>query len=163
MVQYYEPKNIIELGTSLGITSLYLAKGNPQAKLYTFEGDPSLCHIAREQSKKLGVNNIAFQTGEFEDSFTLFLQSFSEKIDLAYIDGNHRKAPTLRYFEQLLPFLHNNSMLIFDDIHWSKEMEEAWQTICASEKVTLSIDLFFIGIVCVSDAFKVKQHFRIRF
>jgi predicted O-methyltransferase YrrM len=161
IVQYYQPNNIIELGTSLGITSLYLAEGSRTGHIHTFEGDPCISEIAISQAQKNGSSNITFHTGEFDSSFTPFLQHFSEKIDLAYIDGNHRKEPTLRYVEQLLPFLQND--LIFDDIHWSKEMEDAWKTICASEKVTLSLDLFFIGIVCFRKEFKVKQHFRIRY
>ena len=163
IVKHYQPKNIIELGTSLGITSLYLAAGNPTGKLYSFEGDPSVCNIAKQQAVKSGISNIHFHIGEFEQSFTPFLHSFSEKVHLAFIDGNHRKEPTIRYFEQLLPFLENDSILIFDDIHWSEEMESAWKTICASDKITLSIDLFFIGIVFIKSEFKVKQHFSIRF
>ena len=163
IVQYYKPFNIVELGTSFGITSLYLAAGNPNGKIHSFEGDPSVSMIAKEQAEKAGISNIQFHTGEFEQSFTPFLNSFSEKIHLAFIDGNHRKEPTIKYFEQLLPSLENDSILIFDDIHWSAEMESAWQMICASEKITMSIDLFFIGIVLIKREFKVKQHFSIRF
>ncbi len=163
IVQYYQPANIIELGTSLGITSLYLAEGTPKCIVHTFEGDPSIGDIAQKNAQSLGANNIIHHIGEFEQSFNPFLESFTGHIDLAFIDGNHRKEPTIQYFNQLLPSLQNDSILIFDDIHWSAEMEEAWKAICASEKITLSIDLFFIGIVFVKSEFKEKQHFSIRF
>ena len=163
IVSYYQPKNILELGTSFGITTLYLAEGNQNGKVFTFEGDPSICNIAISQVEKSGTENILPHTGEFNKSFTPFLQHFNEKIHHAYIDGNHRKEPTLQYFHQLLTHIDETSILIFDDIHWSSEMEEAWQTICKHEQVTLSIDLFFIGIVCFKKDFKVKQDFRIRF
>jgi hypothetical protein len=84
-------------------------------------------------------------------------------IDLAYIDGNHRYEPTLRYFQQLLPKKQHHSIFIFDDIHWSAEMEKAWSEIKAHPEVTLSIDLFFMGLVFFRQEFKVKQHFSIRF
>ena len=86
-----------------------------------------------------------------------------KNVDLAFIDGNHRKAPTLDYFSQLLNYSNPSTILVFDDIHWSAEMEEAWAEIQHHPAVTLTIDLFFIGIVCINTDFKVKQHFAIRF
>ena len=86
-----------------------------------------------------------------------------EKINLAFIDGNHRKEPTLHYFSELLKKSTNDSIFIFDDIHWSSEMEEAWNLIQQHDSVTLTVDLFFIGLVFFSTDFKVKQHFTIRF
>src|SRR2546430_379368 len=85
------------------------------------------------------------------------------RVDLAFIDGNHRKEPTLKYFNEILTKTTESSILIFDDIHWSREMEEAWQNIKAHPSVTLSIDLFFIGIIFFRKEQKVKQHFAIRF
>jgi predicted O-methyltransferase YrrM len=85
------------------------------------------------------------------------------KIDLAFIDGNHRYEPTIRYYRQLLPAVHEYTVLIFDDIHWSKEMEQAWKEIKGYPEVMLSIDLFFIGLVFFRKENKTKQHFTIRF
>jgi predicted O-methyltransferase YrrM len=84
-------------------------------------------------------------------------------IDMAFVDGNHRYEPTVRYFKELLPAMHEYSILIFDDIHWSKEMEQAWEEIKQDESVTLSIDLFFIGLIFFRKEQKIKQHFVIRF
>jgi predicted O-methyltransferase YrrM len=86
-----------------------------------------------------------------------------DRVDLAYIDGNHRLHPTLQYFEQLLQKKTPDSIFIFDDIHWSAGMEEAWRTICQHPAVTCSIDLFFLGFVFFRPEFKAKQHFCIRF
>jgi predicted O-methyltransferase YrrM len=83
-------------------------------------------------------------------------------VDFAFIDGNHRKEPTEKYFNELLAKTNNDSILVFDDIHWSREMEAAWDTIKNSPAVTCSIDLFFIGIVFFRKEFKEKQHFKIR-
>jgi predicted O-methyltransferase YrrM len=99
----------------------------------------------------------------FDVTLKNVLQKQLTKVDFAFIDGNHRKDPTIKYFEQLLPHTNEYSILIFDDIHWSKEMEAAWEYIKAHEAVTLSIDLFFIGIVFFRKEQKVKQHFTIRF
>jgi predicted O-methyltransferase YrrM len=85
------------------------------------------------------------------------------KVDLAFIDGNHRKQPTLDYFTKLLNHSTTSTILIFDDIHWSEEMEAAWSVIQQNPSVTLTIDLFFIGLVFLNPTFKVKQHFSIRF
>lgn len=162
IVNYYQLKTIVELGTSLGITTAYLASANRNATVYSLEGADTLAERAQAYFNKSGLQNIQLIKGNFDTTFLPALRKIN-KVDLAFIDGNHRKEPTLRYFNQLLPYLHNNSIVIFDDIHWSREMEEAWESIKLVDNVTCSIDLFFIGIVFFSSDFKVKQNFRIRF
>ncbi|MFT3981578.1 MAG: class I SAM-dependent methyltransferase [Ferruginibacter sp.] len=162
IVQQYKPSTILELGTSFGITSAYLASGHAAGKLYTLEGSPSIAAIARQNFQSLGIHNIELLEGDFANTFSSLLESLPA-IDLAFVDGNHRKAPTLDYFQQLLHKSHNDTILIFDDIHWSREMEEAWEIIKKSETVTLSLDLFFIGIVFFKKEFKIKQDYSIRF
>jgi predicted O-methyltransferase YrrM len=161
IVQYYKPATIVELGTSLGITTCYLAKGNEQAKVFTCEGASSIAAIARQNFKALQIKNIQLIQGDFTKTLNPLLQSIAT-IDLAFIDGNHRKKPTLDYFSTLLHFSTYSAIFIFDDIHWSKEMEEAWEAIQQHPSVTLTIDLFFIGLVFIQPGFKVKQHFVIR-
>ncbi|MFZ9719521.1 MAG: class I SAM-dependent methyltransferase, partial [Chitinophagaceae bacterium] len=85
------------------------------------------------------------------------------KLDFVFIDGNHAYAPTLRYFNAMLPFVHSGTVMILDDIHWSAEMEKAWQAISNHSAVTLSIDLFFVGILFFREEQLHKQHFRIHF
>lgn len=161
IVQFYNHQNIVELGTSLGITTAYLAAAN-KANVTTMEGSKNIATIAASNFEKLQLKNINLVVGEFEKTLNPYVQK-TEVIDLAFVDGNHRKEPTVQYFEALLPKLHNDSFLIFDDIHWSKEMEEAWEIIKNNDVVTMSIDLFFIGIVFFKKDFKIKQHFSIRF
>ena len=162
LVNYYQPKTIIELGTSFGVTSSYLACANKNAKVYTLEGSPVIAEKARRNFADLQMENIELLEGDFAKTLPDLLKIIKE-VDLVFVDGNHRKIPTLQYFEQLLPFANNESIFIFDDIHWSKEMEEAWEIIKDQEAVTLSIDLFFIGIVWFRKDFMVKQQFSIRF
>ena len=162
IVQFYKPANIIELGTSFGVSSAYLAAGNPSAKLYTLEGASAIAGIAAQNFNKLGIKNIELITGPFADTLPKLLAIIPAP-GLVFIDGNHRREPTLEYFYKLLNCSTPATILIFDDIHWSKEMEEAWEQIKAHEAVTLSIDLFFIGIIFLRKDFKVKQHFSIRF
>jgi len=162
IVNYYKPETILELGTSFGITSAYLASGNSDAKLHTCEGAKNIAAIAMQTFNDLNLTNINLIEGDFAKTFPQLLAQL-QHIDLAFVDGNHRKAPTLDYFHQLLGVSHQSTILIFDDIHWSREMEEAWAQIQQHPDVTLTIDLFFIGIVCVNTAIKVKQHFTVRF
>lgn len=158
---YYHHNNIVELGTSFGVTAAYLAKSGAEM-LNTFEGSEAIAEMARDNFKLLDLQNIRVIEGNIDDTLTDFLCT-SAKIDMAFIDGNHRKVPTLRYFQELKPSCHKYSVLIFDDIHWSKEMEAAWTEIKNDSAVTLSIDLFFIGLVFFRNEFKIKQHFTIRF
>jgi predicted O-methyltransferase YrrM len=162
IVQYYQPGNILELGTSLGITTAYLAKANETSKVFTCEGSKNIAAIAQKNFEDLGLKNVRLTIGHFADTMQPLLKRI-EKVDLAFIDGNHRKQPTLDYFETLLQHSKTSTILIFDDIHWSEEMEAAWSDIKAHSAVTLTIDLFFIGLVFINPDFKVKQHFTIRF
>lgn len=162
MVNYYQPNNIIELGTSLGITTAYLASANPKGNVFTFEGAKEAAAIAMQNFNELSLNNIRLIEGNFDET----LQSQLDKIasaDFVFVDGNHRKKPTIQYFEQLLAKSAETSVFIFDDIHWSEEMEEAWKYIQQHPTVTLTIDLFFIGIIFFRKEQKVPQHFIIRF
>lgn len=161
MAQFYQPQTILELGTSLGITSSYLALGNPSAKVITMEGASSVADKAQEHFRQLEIRNIELIRGNFDATLNDVL-SANQRIDLAFIDGNHRQEPTERYFRQLLPHVHNDTLLIFDDIHWSKEMEEAWKSIVQHEAVSCDIDLFYIGIVSFRKEFKERQSFSVR-
>jgi predicted O-methyltransferase YrrM len=162
MIQYYQPAVLLELGTSLGITSAYLSLGNPSAKLFTCEGAGSVAAIAQKNFDSMRLNNIAIIVGDFSKTLPSLLSNLKQ-IDFAFVDGNHRKASTIDYFQQLLDHSKSTSIFVLDDIHWSSEMEEAWSYIQHHPAVTLTIDLFFIGIVFVNPDYKVKQHFKIRF
>lgn len=162
IVNYYQPATILELGTSLGITTCYLAEGNNQAKVFTCEGSTAIAAIAQNNFEKLQLNNIELVQGNFAATLQPLLDKI-RTVDLAFIDGNHRRLPTIEYFQSILQHAHSNTILIFDDIHWSAEMEEAWRFIQQDPSVTMSIDLFFIGLIFISPDFKVKQHFTIRF
>lgn len=162
MIRKYQPKTILELGTSLGITTSYLSLAKPDTHLHTLEGAETIAGVAGKNFKDLGFQNICLIKGNFDDTLAGVLNGMPP-VDFAFIDGNHRQEPTERYFNQILPFLHNDSILIFDDIHWSGEMESAWNRIKEHEKVRCTIDLFFLGIVVFREEFREKQHFSVRF
>ena len=162
IVNYYKPETILELGTSFGITTAYLAAGNKNANVFTCEGAKNIAAIAQQTFQKFNHKNITLTKGDFGNTLPSLLTQI-KNVDLAFVDGNHRTEPTLKYFQQLLNHSTPTTLLIFDDIHWSAEMEAAWIQIQQHPQVTLTIDLFFIGIVCINPAIKVTQHFVIKF
>jgi predicted O-methyltransferase YrrM len=162
LVKHYGPQTILELGTSLGITTAYMAAAAPSAQVVTIEGSKAIAEIALENFSKLGLKNIRQEVGNFDDVLPIVLQQVPS-IDLVYIDGNHRYEPTVSYFRQVLPALHNDSIVVFDDIHWSEEMERAWEEIKRHPSVQCSVDLFFLGFVFFRKEFRAKQHFSVRF
>lgn len=162
LVSFYQPKTVLELGTSLGVTTSYLAKAAPTATVTTIEGSSAIAAVAAENFATLGAKNIQPLIGNFDELLPAVIQQLTA-IDLAYIDGNHRREPTVRYFQQLLPALHNQSILVFDDIHWSAEMESAWEQIKHHPSVTCTIDVFFLGFVFFRKEFNTKQHLQLRF
>jgi predicted O-methyltransferase YrrM len=162
MIKAYQPETILELGTSLGITTSYLSLAKPDARLITMEGANEVAAVAGKNFKEAGLNNISIVQGNFDNTLSTAIAQLSS-VHFAFVDGNHRQQPTENYFHQLLSKINNDSILIFDDIHWSKEMEAAWETIKDHPSVRCSVDLFFIGIVFFRKEFYEKEHFVIRF
>lgn len=162
IVDHYASKSILELGTSLGITTAYLASAIESSLVVTMEGAKSVSQVARSNFKVLGLENIEIIEGNFDVTLSNTIHKMGI-VDMAFIDGNHRYEPTIRYFREILSAINEYSILVFDDIHWSKEMEQAWEEIKQEPLVTLSIDLFFIGIVFFRKEQKMKQNFVIRF
>lgn len=145
-IQRYRSKNIIELGTSLGISAAYMASVANDSKVVTIDGDSQIISYASMVHKNLDIQNITILNGHFDEILAKALD-VSKKYDLIYIDGNHSMEPTIRYFETLLPVCHNDSIFILDDINWSPDMTLAWDYIKAHPKTTLSIDLYGVGFI----------------
>jgi predicted O-methyltransferase YrrM len=162
IVRIFQPVTIVELGTSLGITTAYMAKAKPDAEIFTLEGAPQIAQIARNNFERLKLQHINLIEGNFDQTLVKVLNEV-QSVDFVFIDGNHRKEPTLRYFELLLTKKNNDTIFVFDDVHWSEEMEAAWDIIKQNAEVKCTIDLFFIGIVFFRKEMMEKQHFAIRF
>lgn len=160
VTDYFQPETILEIGTSLGLATSALALGNPKAKVITLEGCPQTANVAKKQLNQFDCNNVENIISEFE-SFLIAENLQSVIYNLIYFDGNHSKKATLAYFDLLLSTTDNDSVWIFDDIHWSQEMEEAWETIKNHPKVRVTIDTFQWGFVFFRYEQK-KEHFVIR-
>lgn len=189
IAQMTKPLTIIELGTSLGVSTLYITEGSPRtATVLTLEGSKEIAALARRNFDwyydtflKMGLsrnnpevldlavydkniqtafekNKIQIIVGKFEDTLQTALNQLV-KLDFAFIDGNHRREPTLDYFQKCLAHAHEGTVLIFDDIHWSTDMESAWADIKEHPSVRLTVDLFWCGIVFFRNENKEKEHF----
>lgn len=161
LINHFKPARILELGTSLGISTLYLAAPDSNARVITLEGCPETAAVAEHNFHLLKIKNIELTIGDFKKTLPDALSKL-QQVDVVFFDGNHQKDATLNYFEQCLPFAHTNSLFIFDDIYWSKGMEEAWATIKNHPKAIVTVDLFFIGLVFFR-AEQNKQHFKLKF
>lgn len=146
LVQFIKPNHIIELGTSLGLTTMYLAAAAPDKKVHTVEGCSQTIAMANGHFEKLGFKNIVSTNATFDLALPEILAG-AGVADFVFIDGNHSKEPTLRYFDMILPFANENTVLVLDDIHWSSPMHAAWQAIKSHPSVTLTVDLFQVGLV----------------
>jgi predicted O-methyltransferase YrrM len=153
--------NILELGTSFGIGTAYLASANKQSKVTTLEGCPTILSIASKNFNSLGLNNITPVSGNFDTTLPKVLSSLYN-LDVVYIDGNHTYEATVRYFDWILPKLNKEALVIIDDIYWSKGMEKAWNTLLLEPKATVSIDLYRMGLLFFKPG-QQKQHFKLRF
>ena len=161
LVKYFKPKTILEFGTSLGTTTMYLACADENANIISMEGSEKIAELAQKNFSKLNLNNISVKTGNFDKILPEILEG-SKSLDFVFFDGNHQREPTLRYFEACLPKKNNNSVFIFDDIHWSGGMESAWEEIKKHKEIAVTIDLFFFGLVFFRKEMS-KQNYVIKF
>lgn len=159
VIEYFNPKTILELGTSVGLSTAALKIGNPKASIITIEGCSNTAKKAEELFSEFKLSNIQLINNKFEKVLPELTNNTS--FDLIYFDGNHQKEATLNYFKQCLVTAHSNSIFIFDDINWSKEMQESWEEIKKNPKVTITINTYFWGIVFFRTE-QAKQHFTIR-
>jgi predicted O-methyltransferase YrrM len=160
ITHYFKPESILEIGTSLGLAASALSLGNPKAKITTLEGCAETAKIAQNQFRQFGLTNVNSVTTEFKN----YLKNSQLSIinyQLIYFDGNHSKKATLEYFELLLPTITNETVWIFDDIHWSYDMEQAWNILKKHPKVSVTIDTFQWGFVFFRHE-QEKEHFIIR-
>lgn len=161
LVKKFKPTIMLELGTSLGISALYHAAAVPKSRLITLEGCPETAATAKENFEKMKAGNVEIVVGNFDETLAQTLEKIT-RLDYVFFDGNHRKVPTLHYFRQCLSKVHNDSVFVFDDIYWSSEMEEAWEEIKADKSVSVTIDLFFLGLVFFRKE-QAKENFVIRY
>lgn len=159
----FQAKTLFDLGTSLGLTTAYLAQATQHhnGKVITFEGCPETAAVARQQLTRLNATNVRFVVGNIDQTLAEHV-ALVEQIDLVFFDANHRYEPTLHYFETCLTKAHNDTVFVFDDIHWSVGMEQAWETIKKHPAVVVTVDLFDVGLVFFRQE-QPKQHFVLRF
>ncbi len=162
LVKHFQPKNILELGTNIGISSTYLAFGSPSAKIFSFEGSECLIEEAKKNHASLNISNTEFICGNFDETLSIFLQK-KFLVDFVLFDGNHTKEATLKYFEQCLLHTNENSIFVFDDIYYSVEMTEAWKAIKSHPKITLSLDVYQFGICFFKKEKLAKENFVLRY
>lgn len=162
IIRYYHPGPVLELGTSLGVTTHYLALADREQPVLTLEGDPFIADRARTHFEQSGLVNTTVWTTPFDQRLPAALDQLGQ-VGFALVDGNHRKEPTLAYVDQLMPYLGNQSILVLDDIHWSVPMQEAWVQIQSRPEVRCTIDLFRMGIVFFRTDFHEPVHIRLRY
>ncbi len=159
--RYFRPENVLEFGTAAGFSAAYIKAPIPESKMISLEGCASLASVASNNLKRLKINNTDISIGDFSVTLPRVLKRF-KKLDFVFFDGNHRREPTLDYFNRCVELAHEDTVFIFDDIHWSSGMEQAWNTIKKDERVSISLDIFWSGLVFFRKGI-TKQDFIIRY
>ncbi len=158
IAHFHQPKTILELGTNLGMSALYLQAACKYDHFITIEGHPALANLAKASFERAKKPLPDLRIGTFADLLPKALNDLKQ-VDLAWIDGDHRYEPTIRYFEQLLPYLTESSVVIIGDIHWSEEMSKAWKVLQNHKRVTLSVDLYHLGVLFFRPQQLQSEHF----
>lgn len=160
LANWAAPTTMLELGTSLGISTMYLASGMRSARLVSLEGCTDYARVARANLDLLELKNAEVVEGEFEKTLPAALESL-QSLDFVFFDGNHRPEPTLRYFAACLPFAHAKTVFAFDDAYWSPGMTQAWEYIKQHPRVTLTVDFFELSLAFINPDFREKQHLKV--
>ena len=156
----------LELGTSLGLTTAYLAASDARSRVVTFEGASEIADIARMNWKKLSLQNIECIIGNIDETLPRFVKdtlynNARARADLIFLDANHTYEATLRYYEQLHPLVHRKTIIVVDDIHWSPDMNRAWNEIRRRKEVTSSMDLLELGVLFFDPDY-LPKHYTLR-
>lgn len=161
LANWANPSTMLELGSAVGIGSMYMISGAGAATMISLEGCPESAHVARTNLELLGFQEkVTIKTGPFDQTLQPALEQLGS-IDFVFFDGNHRMAPTLEYFEKCLSFAQEKTIFVFDDTHWSAAMEAAWVQIQQHPRVTLTVDFFDLSLAFINPDFKEKQHLKI--
>jgi len=158
-ILYFKPKNILELGSGMGISTAYMAAANSKTRIISIEGSKDNANVAKLTMELLGYENVDIRKGQFMELLPKALDDLST-LDMVFIDGDHTEEATVKLFKQILPKLHNNSIVVFHDIHWSAEMTRAWEHIINMPEANVTIDLFFAGMVFLRRE-QAREHFYI--
>lgn len=161
MVRHAHPQEVLELGTALGVSTMYMALAAPGSRITGMEGCSSIAEVAHQNFSDLNIDNVKLLIGNFDALLPAMLENIG-KIDFVLIDGNHREKPTIGYFKQILPRLHPDSIVVIDDIHWSKGMHAAWKQIKDMPGVSISIEIFNTGILLFRENI-ARQDFVLKF
>lgn len=158
LVTWLQPPTILELGTSMGISTAYLAAADSRIPLLSIEGNQDIAAKAQQHLSALGLHRVEVVPGLFDEQMPEALKRLG-KLGLLFIDGDHRKEAVLKHVHTCLEFRDDNSVFAIADIHWSDGMEEAWAALRALPEVTLSVDFFHFGLLFFKKEIIEKQHF----
>jgi predicted O-methyltransferase YrrM len=157
LAEHAKAKNILEMGTSLGITTASIASVMPNSRIFTIEGCANISGQAKRVWQQLGLTSIDVTTGSFSDVLESVLNRMPS-VDFVIIDGDHRGQACMDYLDMILPFTHENTVIVLDDIYWSPSMTEAWETIIHDSRFSLTLDFFDFGVLYKTPG-RVKEHF----
>jgi predicted O-methyltransferase YrrM len=157
LINFFQPKHILELGTSLGLTTIYMASAVRNSNVISIEGDHNTYLLAKQTVKLAKVRNVELVNAKFQDALPELLDG-CKQLDFVFIDGHHNKDATLAYFKLCLKKSHSETIFVFDDINWTDEMKEAWEDIKANSSITVTIDLYSMGIAFLKEGIEKQHH-----
>lgn len=153
LARHLDAVGVLELGTCLGITTAYL--GKHAASVTTIEGNPALAKHSEDVWQRLNVQNVTSIVGNFDD----VLPSLPpQQYDLVFIDGNHRGSALLQYVNELAPYLTEKGVIVCDDIHWSRDMESAWDELIQENRWSLRVDFYEWGLLTANPSLAREFH-----
>lgn len=157
-----KPRGILELGTSMGVSAAYMSAGCPAAKIVSIEGLAAVASVAERHLRMAGMDNVSVLRGDIDLLLPQAMDAMpGGEVEMAFVDANHSRDATLRYFEALAARRARRSLLIFDDIYWSSGMTEAWHAIVADERVMTTIELPRMGLAFFRPGC-TKEHYVVR-
>lgn len=162
LTRHMRPSLCLELGTSFGISALYMAAGFPSARIVTLEGCENTSAMAMKNFQHFPEYSLSLHQGDFKTVLPQLLPSLNEPVDLLFLDGHHQYEATLAYFDQCLPYLSESAVVIVDDIRWSEGMRRAWKELCHHPKVRMSMDIYLMGFLFLNPGLS-PGHFLVRY
>lgn len=157
LTNYFKSKHILQIGSNMGLSTLYLTSYAKGLSCIALEHIPEFAEISKQTISRKGRNKVDLRIGEY---IKLLPQALNDlhTVDLVFFNTQHETVDNQELFNECLKFVKNETLFIFEGINANNEMRSFWKNVCACPEVTVSLDLFSLGIAVFNKKLHKKNY-----
>ncbi|MDD2435944.1 MAG: SAM-dependent methyltransferase [Massilibacteroides sp.] len=154
---YLKPQNLLLIGSDLSFSALYSSSYASTTRCVVLEEKTEIAAFSRSVIEKHRAKNILLKEGVYQKTVSEVLEH-TDKLDFVYFGYPNDSALDIPVFECILPHLHEHSVLILRGIRKTKDRKEFWNRLCARPEVSVTIDVYELGIAFFNHKIHKKNY-----